>query len=392
MGKRTKVLWISDLVTPTGFSRVSHSIIEYLPTVDYEIVGLGVNYYGDPHEYPFDIYPATLGGDLYGIGRLQMFAQRDIDLIFILNDAWVVAEYLKTIKQLYKENRPKIIVYTPVDAKEHDPDWYKDFDIVDQLVVYTEFARMVINKAAPQLETIVIPHGVDTSKFYKMSVDRRTLKREYFKNKLENPEDMFIIFSGQRNQPRKKLDITLEAFKLFVEDKPENVKLYLHAGVKDSYIDLIKYGKRLGIDDRILLTNLTLGTQAVSIEKLNLIYNIADIGVNTGLGEGWGLVNIEHAVTGAPQVVPNHSALSDLYADCGILVEPSYKWVQNGIMTVGEVVTAEDFADGLEILYTDKKLYHTLSRAGIDKFSSSEFSWRSISRRFEELFREVLEK
>lgn len=392
MGDKIKVLWCSDLVTPTGFSRVSHSVIEYLPKEDYTVTGLGVNYYGDPHEYDFEIYPATLGGDLYGLGRLQLFAKRNMDIIFILNDAWVVAEYLKAIKQVFTEKRPKIVVYTPVDAKEHDPDWYKDFDIVDQLVVYTEFARLVINKAAPHLNTVVIPHGVDTKRFYKMDIDKRVLKKEYFKDKVKDPEDLFIIFSGQRNQPRKKLDITLEAFKLFVDGKPENVKLYLHAGVKDSYIDLIKYAKRLEIDERVLLTNLMLGTQAVPIEKLNLIYNLCDIGVNTGLGEGWGLVNIEHAVTGAPQVVPNHSALTDLYSDCGILIEPSFKWVQNSIMTVGEVVTAEDFAEGLELLYTDKRLYNSLSKASIAKFSSDEFSWKTVSGMFDKVFREVLEK
>lgn len=394
MERKIKVLWISDLVTPTGFSRVAHSIIEYLPKEDYDILGLGVNYWGDPHQYTFPIFPAgTMGSDIYGLKRLPDLLKHGPDMIFILNDAWIIGEYLKVIKSIYKEGpRPRIVVYTPVDAKEHDPEWYTDFDIVDQVILYTEFARLVVKKAAPELETMVIPHGIDSKVFYKMNVDRGILRKEYFKSKVKDPENLFIVFSGQRNQPRKRLDITMDAFKIFAEGKPENVKLYMHAGIKDAHLDIIKYAKRLGISERLLLSNLALGTQSVPVEKLNLIYNICDVGLNTGIGEGWGLVNIEHAITGAPQIVPNHSALSDLYSDCGILVEPSHSFLQSQIMTIGEVVAAEDVADALELLYSDKKLYSTLSKAGIDKFSKEEYSWKSISKEFDRVFKEVLSK
>ena len=58
---KLKVLWVSDLVTPTGFSTVAHNIIannlEY-----WDVTGLGVNYKGDPHTYSFQIFPAMISG------------------------------------------------------------------------------------------------------------------------------------------------------------------------------------------------------------------------------------------------------------------------------------------------------------------------------------------
>jgi hypothetical protein len=38
-------------------------------------------------------------------------------------------------------------------------------------------------------------------------------------------------------------------------------------------------------------------------EIINQIYNLTDIGINTSDGEGFGLCQLEHLYTGAPQVV-----------------------------------------------------------------------------------------
>ena len=195
----------------------------------------------------------------------------------------------------------------------------------------------------------------------------------------------FIIL---RNQPRKRIDLTIRAFKLFSEDKPSNVKLYLHMGVVDSHINVSKMVKRLGIDRRLLVTNLRTGVQNIPIDKLNLIYNATDVGLNTGLGEGWSLTNIEHTVTGAPQVVGDHSALQELYYDCGLLVPITTDYVLDNIMTTGKLVTPEDVAEKLNDLYYNQDLYNSLSERAIKKFTSEEYSWQNIANRWAKIFEE----
>lgn len=384
MDNKHKVLIWSDLVTKTGFERVSHSIFENL-TEQLDLVGLGINYRGDPNQYPFPVFPASLGGDIYGISRVKEFVNDNIDTIFILNDVWVIDKFLEEIKKAWgTKPLPQIVVYFPVDAEEHDPQWYKNFDIVSKPVTYTEWGKNVVLKAEPLLQDRlrIIPHGTDTKTFYK--INKAEARATLFKGAMK---DDFIVLNANRNQPRKKLDTTLEAFSIFAKGK-DDVKLYMHCGIVDMHIDLAKLAIRYGIDNKLVLTNLQRGPQQVSEKHLNLIYNVCDVGINTGLGEGWGLTSVEHAATGAPQIVPDHSACHELFSDCGVLVPTTMPWVFDNILTVGQQVAARDVADALEKLYSDKALYNDLSKKSYDKFTSKKYQWKTISKTWYNLIKE----
>ena len=223
--------------------------------------------------------------------------------------------------------------------------------------------------------------------FYKKYTNRRDGKTSIAAN--GKSQDSFVFLNANRNQPRKRLDITLNAFKLFAEGK-EDVLLYTHCGVKDSSIDIAQLSLRLGIDNKLVLTNLHNGVQTVPVSALNDIYNSADVGLNSGMGEGWSLTNIEHAMTGAPQIVADHSALTEIYSDCGILVPTVTKFMFDNSMTVGKLITPEALAEKMELIYTDKDLYKELSEKSIKKFSDPMYSWEIISESWDKIFREVL--
>lgn len=46
-----------------------------------------------------------------------------------------------------------------------------------------------------------------------------------------------------------------------------------------------------------------------------MVYNAADIGINTCIGEGWGLVNTEHGSVGVAQLVPDHTSLAEIFSN-----------------------------------------------------------------------------
>lgn len=391
MERKIKLLAIGDQVTKTGFSRVLESILVNLPKEEYEIVAMGINYYGDPHNLPYKIYPAAAYGDFSGMNRLpDILNIVEPDIIFMLNDVWALDNYLRALKDLYKVKRPKIVTYFPVDARDHLTDWYGAFDIVDEPVVYTEFGKSVATKACPNREFRIIPHGVNTELFYKFTESRDEIKKRVFPKKPEFYDNSFIVFNGNRNQPRKRLDISMRAFKLFAEDKPDNVKLYMHCGVVDDSINIIEMGKRLGIEKRLIITSLSKGPQQIPEEKLNLRYNATDVGINSSLGEGWGLVNCEHAVTGAPQIVPANSANLELFHDCGLLVPTITDWTLDNIMCTGSLILPEDLAERIERLYVDKQLYESLSHKAMQKFTAPEYQWSNIAKTWDSLFKEVL--
>jgi glycosyltransferase involved in cell wall biosynthesis len=286
---------------------------------------------------------------------------------------------------------PKIVLYIPVDAEDHLKDWYKDFVFATKVVAYTQFGKRVIEKVAPDLVVDVIPHGVDNKDFFKIEgISRREIKGALFPDR-EDYLDSFVVLSAHRNQPRKKLDITIKGFAEFAKNKPENVKLYMHCGFVDSgHINVFEIADRYNLGERLAITTTDKGPQNSAIEVLNLIYNATDVGLNTGVGEGFSLPNAEHAATGAPQVVADHSALHELYSDCGLLIPARIPITQDKIMTTGYLVTVEDVAQALENIYADQGLYSLLADKCYKKFTSPEFSWETISHTWDELFKSIM--
>jgi len=73
--RKTKVIFYGDSPTcATGFGQVSRNILPALrDSGRYDVDVLGINYWGDPHDYPFRIWPMAINGqrDPYGRQRLQ---------------------------------------------------------------------------------------------------------------------------------------------------------------------------------------------------------------------------------------------------------------------------------------------------------------------------------
>jgi D-inositol-3-phosphate glycosyltransferase len=390
MDKKIKILMVGDGGCPTGFARVLHSIQKYLPKEDYDIYHLAVNYFGDPHPFPCKMYPAALpGGDMMGISRLgNIIHFIKPDLVFILNDPWNINEYLKVLRDIKDIKIPPVVVYYPVDAMDLNEDWFKYFDLVSKVIVYTKFGYDETKKAAPNLDVQIIPHGVESSVFFK--TDRLEAKKQLFVKERKDLHESWIVLNAGRNQPRKRLDLSIEAFALFSKGKPDNVKYYSHSGLKDAGWDIIKLCRRFGISNRLIITSKSNDIQAVSDEWLNTIYNACEVGINTGLGEGWGLPNVEHAITGAPQIVPDASACKEIFFDCGLLIPISQHLIYPQTSTVGSLVRPEDVAEKIELLYNDKELYDKLAEVGLKKFTAPEYSWEAVAKQFDTVFKEVV--
>jgi glycosyltransferase involved in cell wall biosynthesis len=390
MDKEFRLLVIGDAVVPTGFGRVLHSVIKYFPK-GWDIHHLGINYKGDPHNFDHTIYPAVLGGDVWGYGRLKSFQDLKPNAILILNDAWVIDQYLDIIKKTW-EVIPPIITYYPVDAEKFSKEWFRHYDIVHTPLVYTEFGYKVSKQVAPHIDFKIVPHGTNTEIFYPIEGGKEEAKRLMFGKKFPRlAEDSFIVLNVNRNQPRKRLDIALRGFAKFAEDK-DDVFYYHHAGLVDAGWDVRKLAPRLGINDKLITTNDNINEQRVDDRMLNLIYNCADVGLNTGMGEGWGLTSTEHAATRTAQIVPAHSACKELFEDCGLLIpvqEDPYVYEQT--LTEGKVVSSNDVAEQLEVLYIDHELRNVLAEEGYNKFTSDKYSWETVSNQFRDYILEATE-
>ena len=82
-------------------------------------------------------------------------------------------------------------------------------------------------------------------------------------------------------------------FATFAGGKPDNVRLVLHEAVAFSTEreELMQLAVQLGVAERLAMS--TGGESGASNEELNLLYSACDVGVNTAMGEGWGLVRFD---------------------------------------------------------------------------------------------------
>ncbi len=284
---RLKLLWVGDAVSATGFASVTHGVLDNFSPRDWEIHVLGVNAMGDPHPYKYNVWPAKTGGDVMGFNRLVPLVEAiKPNIVFLFNDLWVVHQYRKILEDASYTG--KVGCYFPIDSRGYQRDWCVNLAKFDKVIVYTSFAESVVREGGFEGEVVVIPHGVDRSVFYPIN---KTLARASMRGL--NIDD-FIVLNSNRNQARKRVDLTIKGFCKFARKKPET-RLYLHMGLKDVGWDIIPLMQRecqnngIDIAQKLVITNPDMTPRnAPPKEHLNLIYNTTDVGINTSLGEGWG--------------------------------------------------------------------------------------------------------
>jgi glycosyltransferase involved in cell wall biosynthesis len=398
---RPKILIIGDAVAPTGFARVIHSIFEPLHQV-YELHQLATRYEGGPHNYPWTLHSAGKGERGYGYDRIAALIEEiQPAIVFLLYDIPFQVPYLERLRQA--QPTPKIVFYSPVEAGPIAPEIIQRLQGVSRYVLFTEYGRREIEEALktarahdpafqfPPLE--VIPHGVASEKFFPLPGDnaaRRIEARRFLKLDDAEHRDAFIVLNANRNMPRKRIDLTMEGFAEFAQDKPANVKLYLHMATEDTGWNVLILAKRYGIFDRLIMTQADNSRPTFSDDQLNLLYNACDVGLTTTTGEGWGMVSFEHAATRAAQIVPRHTSLADLWADAAEFMEPVMRLTYPGNLTHAHIVAPEGVAGALQRLYQDREHREELADAAYRNATRPEFNWTSIAARWRQLFDEML--
>jgi len=392
MSKKPKILWVADFAAMTGFGRVSGAVLPRLKD-KYEIVVLACNWHGDPCEEQkeFKMYPAAnkFQQAPFGEQRIREIVEKEQpDIVFTLNDPWIASGQYNQIKDLHQQKKFKFVGYLTMDSYNwiggidpHINEW-------DSLIAFTEFGAHEFLKAGIQRPVTIIPHGLDTDVFYPM--DKAEARK-----KLGLPEDIFIVLNANRNQFRKRQDITITGFSKFAAGR-DDTRLYMHCGLKDQGWDLMQlFGREMlkqGLDpnNRIIMTTNSPNPPNVSVEMLNTIYNAADVSVNSCKGGGWELVNFESAACRVAQVVPDHTSTKEIFEGYGKLIRTEHVDVDPNYAREMHCPSSDHFTEILTELYEDRDLLDATAQACYDRVTSEEFSWDTIAHQFDEEFQEAL--
>jgi glycosyltransferase involved in cell wall biosynthesis len=402
-----KVLWVGDSPTvSTGFGICTRKVCERLVSAGHDVSILGLSYFGDPHSFPFDIYPCVSPTDRtqhpFGTDRLPILMERlQPDVVILLQDPWNVAPYLKSIQPV--RGKTKIIAWLAVDGENMGAGVFSSacpYGTIDLAVTWTEFGRREIAKEFDgRIE--VCPLGVDLEN-YPFDLERLPHRERLVElNALTHdlPADAFIVGCVGRNQYRKRLDLTLAAFSEWVKCyERDNAYLYIYTGCSgDRAFNLPALVRHYDLNGKVILAEPPHGT-GIPYSEMRHVYGACDVLLSTSQGEGWWLPGLEAAACGRTSIVADWSGLSTKggWPEPGTMIRvpcvstsPTAPFGSSaGMFTIGGIAGTELTAQALEVVYSAPDV-----RLGMEnncRQMAEKLTWNAASDRMVELIEGVV--
>ena len=379
-----KLLWIGDGPDcPSGFGRATREILDTL-RYTFDVTVLGINYRGDPGTVPYPVYAAAPGGDAFGVGRLVwMVDVAQPDVIVIQQDGWNIPPYIHQLRKFPEHDHIPVVAAVAVDGKNFNGKW---LDGVTLAIFWTDFAAQEARLGGYEGPLAVIPLGVDRTVYFpepQHEARRRRLPEVLW--------DAFIIGNVNRNQPRKRWDLTVKFFAEWVKrSQIDDAYLYMHtAPTGDLGTNVKELARYYGVLERLALMEPPTW-YGIPEAQMRETYNCFDVCITTTQGEGFGLPTLEAMACGIPVIAPDWSALGDwavgavdLIPCPTTLIGPPYVNVIGGIPDQGEFVAA------LDRMYMDK--YRKVSgKRALVRASEERFSWNHIGEAWASTLEQVL--
>lgn len=344
--------------------------------------------------YVYDAYanenPKHMG---FGFEQVTEFVTMNKpDICVVYNDMVVVSNILNKLKEV-KNHKFKIMVYIDQVYLHQKPEYVKRLnEEADYVLCFTPYWEQIAKSIGIVKPTGYLQHGFDPRVHYPVP---KALARQYFGLK----KDDFIILNLNRNQPRKRWDTCLQAYADFVSKHMNDpVKLLIATSVNGAWNLMEVYERELkkrgisleqGMKHLILIDN----PQQLTDEEINILYNVADVGINTCDGEGFGLCNFEQAAIGTPQIVPYIGGFRDFFDEsCALVIEPKLTFyidgARDGVGGEAQLCDWSDFSNALEKYYANAGLrvqHGKLCRERILK----NYKWSDLGERFYEQLKDT---
>ena len=398
-----------------GYSKIGNKISNFLASKGHEVVYFGISNFNEPQSKveryinpKIKFIDALLeeqkignNTELYGVNVFTSFIDKEKpDIVLIYNDIIVTSRlYLEIIKYL-EFNKKFFKLFSYIDLVYE----YERIELLellyknsDKIFVFTDFWKKHLKNIFKDFSEIkdihVFYHGINSETL--KIVDKKESKEICGISK-----DDFVFLNTNRNTYRKANDLTISAFLIFLKKKGlgSDFKLFLNSRIENTqsgyrFISLIKSECiRLRLDHDFVLNNHILHfANVISDEKMNHLFNACDVGMNTCIGEGFGLCNIEHASLGVPQIVSNVCSFKDIFKMVGDItyVEPvtSINISCNMDDHAGLVhfCKAEDIAEKMEEVYNNYKDYK-LKYEKFSKHLHRKYDWNVIFEKFHKDF------
>ncbi len=160
-------------------------------------------------------------------------------------------------------------------------------------------STIVSHGANPDRVEVIPLYGVDTEIFQPATKDKVELKKS-----LNLPTQGSVIFFSSRLSPEKDAETLLEAFRLMIQNSPENPPWLLT--LSGGYRAVLDKARKLGIEDQVIAKDAVHPT-----ETLPAFYQCVDLCVQASREEGLGFSPLEALACGCPVVAASVGGLTE---------------------------------------------------------------------------------
>jgi len=267
------------------------------------------------------------------------------DVVMIYNDPLIICKFIEAMK--YDKEKASFKLWLYVDQVYHgiaQPLLDAMNKSAERIYCFTQTWAETYAAYAPGSKMPgVLEHGIDAAEFTCMPREQRLALRR----NLKIPTDAIVFLNANRNSQRKRLDIMIMGFVKLLTITKDPVYMMVvtamnpqHGAFYDLQRIYITELKKAGLipeafTSRLMIVD-TAPPNTLTDAQINELYNMTDIGINTSDGEGFGLCQLEHLYTGAPQVVTDvGSYRSFLTEDVAAFIPPSGTQYFAGSMPLG---------------------------------------------------------
>ena len=250
----------------------------------------------------------------FGFNKIHEYLEMvNPDVVMIYNDPMIIARFIQAMKYKKGETPYKLWLYVDQVYQGIAPPLMEELNkAADKVYCFTDsWAKTYAEYGSDTALPCVMEHAVDSTVFSSLPLSQRSALRK----NVGLPPEAIVFLNANRNSQRKRQDLTIMGFVEMLRRHPDkplwllmvtavdpqkgahyDIQRIFHDQLIRAGLDPNVYGKQMAIVD-------TAPPNVLSDEGINQIYNMCDVGINTSDGEGFGLCQLEHLYTGAPQVV-----------------------------------------------------------------------------------------
>ncbi len=348
------VLVSTHIDQTTGYSKVSYNLLKQASTLAPRVKMFHYGFQRHPNApghrkapQGVNLYDAAANEDPkeegFGFNKIHDYLEMiGPDVVMIYNDPLIIYKFLEAMKHDKTTSTYKLWIYVDQVYEGIAAPLMKQIrDHADRVYCFTEIWKQKFLSYGDFPDVRILEHAADPTTFSALSPDVRAALRK----NLGIPPSGVVFLNANRNSQRKRLDLTLAGFARLLKTTP-NAYLIIATNVNPqggAYYDIPTIFQReaalQGLDPLTISHLVLIDTSPPNVigdDGINQLYNAADIGINTSDGEGFGLCQLEHMLTGAPQVVTDVGSFrSFLDESTTVFIPPGDVAYFSGAMPLG---------------------------------------------------------